>query len=78
MVLPGTRAWKRIHEEFGSEYITAEGMVDRKALGDLIFRDEVARKKLNAITHPEIYKKIAWQIAKHFLHGAVSQSIYCP
>ncbi|XP_029679060.1 dephospho-CoA kinase domain-containing protein [Formica exsecta] len=43
--------------------------LDRTKLGDLIFNDIEKRKKLNAITHPDIYKEIYWQTIKYFLQG---------
>lgn len=43
--------------------------LDRAKLGDLIFNDVEKRKKLNAITHPDIYKEMYWQTIKYFLQG---------
>ncbi len=36
-----------------------DGAVDKKALADIVFNDEIERKKLNAIAHPEIMREIA-------------------
>ena len=39
---------------FGAEYFGADGRLDRKALGQLVFRDKEALAKLNRITHPAV------------------------
>ncbi|MDA3925261.1 MAG: dephospho-CoA kinase [Kiritimatiellae bacterium] len=49
---PGGAAVESVRREFGEHVILADGSVDRKRLGDLIFRDEGLRNKLNAIVHP--------------------------
>lgn len=45
-------ALAKIEKTFGSEYLQADGTLDRAKLGDLIFGDAQARRKLNTITHP--------------------------
>jgi dephospho-CoA kinase len=37
--------------EFGAEYVR-EGRIDRARLGELVFHDDAARHRLNAIVHP--------------------------
>ncbi|XP_023225837.1 dephospho-CoA kinase domain-containing protein-like [Centruroides sculpturatus] len=69
VVEPGTIAWKKIKNEFGSEVILPDGMIDRQKLGQIIFSNSELRKKLNSITHPEIYKTIFWECLKLFLLG---------
>lgn len=39
--------------------LVKEGHLDRKALRDIIAKDEGARLRLNAISHPEILKRMA-------------------
>lgn len=41
-----------IAREFGPQMIAADGSLDRRALGELIFTDEDARARLNALIHP--------------------------
>lgn len=53
-VARGTPALREISEAFGSEYLTSDGDLDRKALAALVFRDEAKRKTLNAIVHPRV------------------------
>lgn len=62
VVEPGKPAWKEIKSVFGSQYLNPDGSIDRRALGNLIFNDEKARAKLNAITHPKIKAEIQKEI----------------
>jgi dephospho-CoA kinase len=54
VVEPGTPALARIAEKFGAHVITADGSLDRAALGAIVFGDDDARRALNAITHPAV------------------------
>jgi dephospho-CoA kinase len=55
---PGGEAVEPIRLSFGEHVIAADGSVDRKALGALIFSDAEARKRLNQIIHPRVRLKI--------------------
>lgn len=46
----------KICNEFGN-VTTAEGLLDRKKLSDIVFSDETKLKKLNEITHPAIMEE---------------------
>jgi len=50
-------SYAAIGELFGIEYIKNQ-KVDRKALGRLIFSNSIAKKKLEELLHPLIYKEI--------------------
>ena len=54
----GTATWEKIRDEFGKEYLQADGSLNRRKLGKLVFSDKNALKKLNEITHPAIRKCI--------------------
>jgi dephospho-CoA kinase len=45
-------------KEFGKEILDADGNVDRKGLGDLVFSDAVKLSRLNTIMHPQMVKEI--------------------
>lgn len=47
-------ALAEIASTFGPEMITADGSLDRTRLGQLVFSDESARGRLNAIVHPRV------------------------
>jgi dephospho-CoA kinase len=44
-----------IAAEFGTQYITPTGALNRAAMRQLVFADDSARAKLNAILHPAIF-----------------------
>ena len=54
VVMPGQAAYARIVEEFGPQVVQADGSLDRKALGTVVFADAAKRKRLEEITHPAI------------------------
>jgi|SRR5579872_5199149 len=43
---------------FGSGVLAADGSLDRPALGRIVFGDGKARAALEAIVHPEVYRRI--------------------
>jgi dephospho-CoA kinase len=58
VVEPGTPGLARIAETFGAGVLRADGSLDRAKLAGIVFSDEDARQKLNAITHPLIHAHI--------------------
>jgi dephospho-CoA kinase len=48
---PGSPGFESVVREFGSEYVR-DGRIDRARLGELVFHDDAARHRLNAIVHP--------------------------
>src|SRR5688572_4703478 len=55
---PGTEATSAIAARFGQEFLDHGGAVDREALGSLVFADAAARRDLEAIVHPAVYRSI--------------------
>jgi len=55
-VAPGSDGLRRVAERFGPGVIAADGSLDRPALGAIVFADPAARKDLEAITHPEVWR----------------------
>jgi dephospho-CoA kinase len=48
---PGSPGFDAVTTEFGSDFVRG-GLIDRARLGELVFHDEDARRRLNAIVHP--------------------------
>jgi dephospho-CoA kinase len=74
VVEPGSLGLNKIIENFGSEMVTAEGRLDRAKLGELVFNDEEARERLNALLHPliiEEMKQLTGQSLKKEPHSIV-------
>ncbi len=57
VVAPGTPGLSRIAQEFGPGVISADGSLDRPALGAIVFSDPKRRSALNAITHPAVGRR---------------------
>ncbi|HWT38021.1 MAG TPA: dephospho-CoA kinase [Paraburkholderia sp.] len=51
---PNGLAMPAIAAEFGSSFVAEDGSLDRARMRALVFSDETARKRLEAITHPLI------------------------
>ena len=48
----------QIEQSFGAQVITADGSLDRRLLSSIVFANEDARRKLEAIMHPAIKKRL--------------------
>jgi dephospho-CoA kinase len=59
VVAPGTDGLAEVVKAFGSDVLTADGELDRPALGRIVFGDEAARRKLEAIIHPQVRARAA-------------------
>ena len=59
VVEPGEPAYEDIVAEFGSDVTQADGSLDRKRLGAIVFADAARRKRLEAMTHPRIRERFA-------------------
>jgi dephospho-CoA kinase len=66
---PGSPGFDAVVREFGDEYVR-DGRIDRARLGELIFRDEGARHRLNAIVHPLVREWMAARTAEAALRDA--------
>ena len=51
-------AQKELILEFGSDIISAEGIIDKKKLSRVAFQNEFNQLKLNTIIHPYVFKEI--------------------
>ena len=70
VVAPGEPALAEIVQRFGSEVLSADGTLDRKKLGAIVFADGAARAALNQMTHPRIAARAQEDIAAAARHGA--------
>jgi len=52
VVEPGTPGLAAVVEAFGPAVLTADGRLDRERLAQVVFADQWARERLNAIIHP--------------------------
>ena len=54
VVQPGKPALAAIVDEFGQEILKHDGTLDRQKLAEIVFHDDAARERLNAIVHPAV------------------------
>jgi dephospho-CoA kinase len=50
----GQSAWREIVAQFGHDVLGADGEIDRKKLGAIVFADAKALRQLEAIVHPDV------------------------
>jgi dephospho-CoA kinase len=62
--LPGSEGFGRLVETFGRGIVAADGTIDRKKLGAIVFGDAEKRVALNAIVHPLIFGEIMREIGE--------------
>ncbi|SCG69132.1 dephospho-CoA kinase [Micromonospora siamensis] len=63
VVAPGTEGLAEIVAAFSERVLDPHGALDRAALGALVFADEAARRRLEAITHPRVRARTAELVA---------------
>jgi dephospho-CoA kinase len=74
----GTEATQAIASRFGPGVIAADGSVDRQQLGTIVFADEAARRDLEAIVHPPVYRAIAAGLRAFELMGESAAVVDVP
>jgi dephospho-CoA kinase len=57
-VIPGSQGLRAVVDRFGPGVLGPDGALDRPALGRIVFGDSKARAALEAIIHPEVYRRI--------------------
>jgi dephospho-CoA kinase len=59
VVAPGSAGLAEVVAAFSDRVLAADGTLDRAALGAVVFGDEAARRRLEAITHPRVRARTA-------------------
>lgn len=57
-VAPGSPGLAAVVQRFGNSVLRADGTLDRSALAAIVFADRAARADLEAIVHPDVYRRI--------------------
>ncbi len=69
---PGAEAYQGIVDEFGAGILKADGTIDRRRLGALVFGNPERLEKLNALVHPPVrarVEKTIGEFAEREPHG---------
>ena len=60
----GTPVWQAVVEAFGREILTADGEIHRPRLGEIVFADPEALRRLEAIVHPATLQAVDAAVAQ--------------
>ena len=58
---PGETVWAAVRDAFGPAILPADGRIDRRALGAIVFADSAQLARLEGLTHPAVR---AWIVAR--------------
>lgn len=59
---PGNSCYEKIVDFFGEGILNEDKGINRKRLGEIVFREEEKREVLNSFVHPEVKNRIKEQI----------------
>ena len=74
----GSAGWDEVVEAFGEGVLAPDGEVDRGKLGAIVFADEVALARLNAIVHPRVRSTVEDRIRELRERGAKAVVVEAP
>ena len=58
LIAPGGVCVEAVQQAFGPRIWTPDGGIDRARLGAIVFADEAARQRLNALLHPPVIRRM--------------------
>ena len=61
---PGTGCYDQVVQAFGRDVVAADGQIDRKALGAMVFGDSAQRKRLEGIVWPWMRKTMEQRLVE--------------
>ncbi|MBI2934710.1 MAG: dephospho-CoA kinase [Chloroflexi bacterium] len=66
---PDTPVWQELVAAFGNDILKGDRQIDRAKLGEIVFNNPAALKRINAITHPRLYRMVESQIEEYRRQG---------
>ena len=63
LYLKGQPIAVKVAEAFGPDVVAADGSIDRKALGEIVFQNAGAMRRLEAIVHPAVGQALLKELA---------------
>jgi len=72
---PGGPAYDAVAKAFGCEILADDGDIDRAKLAAIVFRDEAALRRLEAIVHPAVIAEVARRVAQATQPAVVVEAI---
>ncbi|MCL2708239.1 MAG: dephospho-CoA kinase [Defluviitaleaceae bacterium] len=70
-ILNGEPAYGEIVAQFGDEILNAQGEIDRKKLGEIVFKDKVKLRLIEGIIHPKVLDE-----TKRAIKTAETEGVY--
>jgi len=64
LFVAGTATFAKVVQAFGPEILAADGGIDRKILGNIVFHQPEKRKLLNNLVHPDVHVEISRRTAE--------------
>jgi dephospho-CoA kinase len=71
-------AWREVVAAFGRRVLAADGAIDRKKLGTIVFADPESLARLNRIMHPRIHGVVQAQLRECQRQGAAVVVLEAP
>ena len=78
MICTPTELVSEISDEFGKDVLSADGALDRKKLGELVFSNPQKLSRLNEITHNAVIRKMLGILKQHECDGAKAVTVQVP
>ncbi|MBI2885454.1 MAG: dephospho-CoA kinase [Candidatus Omnitrophica bacterium] len=75
VMAPRRAAWRTIRRVFGAQVLEADGRINRAALAQRVFRDPRARRRLEAIVHPRVFREIRRRLRQAKTSGRVRVAV---
>lgn len=78
LLIPPSECLNELVIHFGYEILQANGTLNRKRLGDIVFSDQHALEELNRITHSFVMKEIRRRLEQYRAYGVVAAVLDAP
>ena len=65
----GTKTWQELVAAFGEQIVAADGSIDRKKLGAIVFGSPKQLARLNEIVHPRMFEMMQGRIEQYRSKG---------
>lgn len=78
LMVPGEPVFRQVLSVFGPGILAADGSIDRRILGGLVFNDAGKLAQLNAAVHPAVRDAIGQWLARQEVEGAAVAAAVIP
>jgi dephospho-CoA kinase len=75
LMAPGQPAYEEIVRDFGERILAADKTIDRRQLGEIVFRDAKQLRRLNQIVHPRVIQEQDRRLAEWAAGNAVRVAV---